>query len=149
MRKLNFQSILQTVDWKQYHQTLINHRALTFWIDEEATQLWNQTTQSNHRKLRLFRYLAITTVLMIKCVFSMLLRELQGFMHFVFKLTRLSLLYSHYECMSKRAKTINIMFKTTNNRTIQHLAIDSTGFKIYDEANGKYKEYNTDEKRVI
>ncbi|ATF08570.1 Mobile element protein [Candidatus Enterovibrio altilux] len=33
----------------------------------------------------------------------------------------------HYPCISKRAKTVNVTFKTKNTGTIQHLAIDSIG----------------------
>ncbi|ATF08867.1 Mobile element protein [Candidatus Enterovibrio altilux] len=40
-------------------------------MDEKATQLWNETQQDNYERLRLFNDLAITTVLMVKCVFLM------------------------------------------------------------------------------
>ncbi|ATF10334.1 hypothetical protein BTN50_1918 [Candidatus Enterovibrio altilux] len=39
-------------------------------------QLWNQIKHGNHGRPHLFSYLAITTVLMAKCVFLMSLRSL-------------------------------------------------------------------------
>ncbi len=42
---------------------------------------------------------------MVKRVFSMPLRGLQGFMNSVFKLAQLPLLYPHYSYINKRAKT--------------------------------------------
>ncbi|ATF09757.1 Mobile element protein [Candidatus Enterovibrio altilux] len=33
----------KTTNWKQHNQALINSGLLTFWIDEEAIPLWNQT----------------------------------------------------------------------------------------------------------
>ncbi|ATF08607.1 Mobile element protein [Candidatus Enterovibrio altilux] len=35
--------------------------SLTFWIDDEAIQLWNQTKRGNYGRLRLFSNLTITT----------------------------------------------------------------------------------------
>ncbi|ATF09662.1 Mobile element protein [Candidatus Enterovibrio altilux] len=44
---------------------------------------------------------------------------------------------SHYSCISKRAKTINVMRKAKNKKSTQHLAIDFTGSKSTVEENGK------------
>ncbi|ATF09627.1 Mobile element protein [Candidatus Enterovibrio altilux] len=49
--------------------------------------------------------------LMVKCVSSMPLNGLQRLILF-FKLVQLPLSYPHYLCISKQAKTINVMFKT-------------------------------------
>ncbi|ATF09782.1 Mobile element protein [Candidatus Enterovibrio altilux] len=40
-------------------------------MDEKAIQLWSQIKHGNHERLSLFSDLFITTVLMVKCVFSM------------------------------------------------------------------------------
>ncbi|WP_180983172.1 transposase, partial [Vibrio vulnificus] len=61
----------KTTNWKHYNQALINRGSLTFWIDEEAIQLWKQIKQGNRGRPRLFSDLAITTALMVKRVFSM------------------------------------------------------------------------------
>ncbi|ATF08789.1 Mobile element protein [Candidatus Enterovibrio altilux] len=39
----------------------------------------------------------------------------------------------HDSCISNRARMVNIVFKTKTKGSIQHLAIDSTGLKIYGE----------------
>nr|WP_263363237.1 transposase [Candidatus Enterovibrio luxaltus] len=57
-----------------------------FWIDEVVTQLWNQTKQGNYGIPPLFSDLAMMTALMVKRVFLILLRGLQGFISFVFNL---------------------------------------------------------------
>lgn len=81
----------KTTDWKRYSKALINRGFLTFWIDEEAIAEWKQNKQGKRGSPRRFSNLAITTALMVKCVFSMPLRTLQGFLDSVFKL----LLTSH------------------------------------------------------
>lgn len=126
----------KTTNWKQYNKALINRGSLTFWIDEEAIREWKQSKQSKQSKRgrpRRFSDLAITTALMVKRVFSMLLRALQGFLDSVFKLANIPPVCPHYTCISRRAKEVEVSFKTKTRGAIQHLAIDATGLKVYGE----------------
>ena len=68
----------KTTNWKRYNQSLINRGSLTFWIDEEAISGWAQSKQKKRGRPHLFSDLAITTALMVKRVFAMPLRALQG-----------------------------------------------------------------------
>ena len=70
----------KTTNWKQYNKALINRGSLTFWIDEEAIAEWKQNKQGKCGRPRRFSDLAITTALMVKHIFSMPLRALQGFL---------------------------------------------------------------------
>jgi hypothetical protein len=101
----------KTTNWKQYNQALINRGSLTFWIDEEAISQWKQQKQGVRGRPRLFSDLAITTALMMKRIFSMALRELQGFMNSIFALAKLPISCPHYTCISRRAKTVEVSFK--------------------------------------
>ena len=70
----------KTTNWKQYNKALINRGSLTFWIDEEAIHHWKQSKQDKRGRPRQFS----DTALMVKRVFSMPLRALQGFIDSVF-----------------------------------------------------------------
>ena len=74
-----FKQSYKTTNWKQYNKDLINRGSLTFWIDEEAIAEWKQNKQGKRRRPRRFSDLAITTALILKRVFFMPLRALQGF----------------------------------------------------------------------
>ncbi len=140
----------KTTNWKQYNQSLINRGSLTFWIDEEAIEQWKaEVRHSKKGRPRLFSDMAITTALMVKRIFSMPLRALQGFIDSVFKLADVPLSCPHYSCISKRAKTVNISFKTKTRGAIQHLAIDATGLKVYGEGEWKVKKHGTEGKRRV
>ncbi len=77
--------------WKRYNHALINLGSLTFWIDEEAIAMWKAKTERCKKdRPRLFSDLTITNALMVKRVFSMLLRALQGIINSVFKLGDIS-----------------------------------------------------------
>lgn len=107
---------------------------------EEAIQQWRHQAKSGKRgRPRLFSELAITTALMVKRVFSMPLRALQGFIDSVFLLAQVPLTCPHYTCISKRAKSVDVSFKCLTRGPIQHLAIDATGLKVYGEGEWKVK----------
>ncbi len=140
----------KTTNRKQYNQALINRASLTFWIDEDAIAKWKAKVELPKKgRPQLFSDLAITTALMAKRIFSMPLRALQGFINSVFKLADIPLSCPHYTCISKRAKTVKIVFKTKTRGTIEHLAIDSIGLKVYGEGEWKVKKHGTDDKRRV
>ena len=141
--------LYKTTNWKQYNKALINRGSLTFWVDEEAIAEWKQSKQGKRRRPRQFSDLAITTAFMVKRVFSMPLRALQGFIDSVFKLANIPLFCPHYTCISRRAKEVDVSFKTKTRGTIQHLAIDSAGLKVYGEGEYKVKKHGTHGKRRV
>ncbi|HDY8021450.1 TPA: IS5 family transposase [Vibrio vulnificus] len=139
----------KTTNWKQYNKALINRGSLTFWIDEEAIREWKQSKQKKRGRPRVFSDLAITTALMMKRIFSMPLRTLQGFIDSVFLLARVPLQCPHYTCISRRAKQVEVSFKPQTSGVIRHLAIDATGLKVYGEGEWKVKKHGTDGKRRV
>lgn len=92
--------------------------------------------------------MAITTVLMMKHVFNLSLRALQGFVDSIFKLMGLSLRCPDYYLASRRAKTVNINTKTPTRGEISHLVIDATGLKIFGEGEWKVRQHEADRRRV-
>ncbi len=86
---------------------------------------------------------------MVKRIFSMPLRALQGFLDSVFNLANIPLICPHYTCISRRAMEVEVSFKTKTREAIQHLAIDATGLKVYGEGKWKVKKHGTDGKRRV
>jgi multidrug transporter EmrE-like cation transporter len=123
----------KTTNCKQGNQSLINRGSLTFLIDEEALSGWTQSKRNKYGWPRRFSDLAITTALMVKRVFSMLLRVQQGFSNSIFRLAHVLLSCPHYTCISRRAKQVEVSFKKKTRGAIQPLAIDATGLKVYGE----------------
>lgn len=76
-------------------------------------------------------------------------RALQGFIDSIFRLAYVTLSCPHYTCISYRAKQVEVPFKIKTRGTIQHLAIDATGLKVYIEAEWKVKKHGTDGKKRV
>jgi hypothetical protein len=85
-------------------------------------------------------------VLVIKRVFRLTLRAAQGFIDSIFTLMNVPLRCPDYTSVSKRAKSVNVSFKTST-RVKSHLVIDSTGLKVFGE--GEWKVKNTAKNAVV
>nr|QIQ16377.1 Mobile element protein [Klebsiella pneumoniae] len=108
---------------------------------------WKWTTDYNRRPQR-YSDLAITTVLVIKRVFRLTLRAAQGFIDSIFSLMNVPLRCPDYSCVSRRAKSVNISFKTPTRGEIAHLVIDSTGLKVFGEGEWKVKKHGQERRRI-
>ncbi|HAL9288010.1 TPA: formate hydrogenlyase transcriptional activator FlhA [Escherichia coli] len=127
-------------NWPTYNKALINRGSITFWLDDEAIQAWYESaTPSSRGRPQRYSDLAITTVLVIKRVFRLTLRAAQGFIDSIFSLMNVPLRCPDYSCVSRRAKSVNISFKTPTRGEIAHLVIDSTGLKVFGEGEWKVK----------
>lgn len=137
------------INWATYNKALIHRGSLTFWLDESAIQAWyDEPNTSSRGRPQRYSELAISTVLMLKRVFCLTLRAAQGFIDSIFTLMKLPLRCPDYSCVSRRAKSVNIPFKTPTRGEIAHLVIDSTGLKVFGEGEWKVKKHGQEKHRV-
>lgn len=80
------------INWSAYNKALRQRGSLTVWLDESAITAWTEKAQPEGRGRPLhYTDMTITTVLMMKRVFNLPLRALQGFVDSIFKLLELPL----------------------------------------------------------
>ncbi len=53
-----------------------------------------------------------------------------------------------YTSVSKRAKSVNVSFKTSTRGEIAHLVIDSTGLKVFGEGEWKVRKHGKERRRI-
>lgn len=77
-------------NWNDYNEALCKRGSVTFWIDDSAIEGWHSKGHHDKRG-RGFQFsdTAIETTLMIKGIFSLPLRALQGFILCIQKTTGL------------------------------------------------------------
>ncbi|SXT17676.1 transposase [Klebsiella pneumoniae] len=85
---------------------------------------------------------------MIKRVFRLTLRAAQGFIDSIFALMNVPLRCPDYTSVSKRAKPVNVSFKTSTRGEIAHLVIDSTGLKVFGEGEWKVRKHGKERRRI-
>lgn len=136
-------------NWSTYNKALRQRGSLTVWLDESAIATWADSAQPEGRNRPLhYTDMVITTVLMMKRVFNLSLRDLQGFVDSIFKLMALPLRCPDYSLVSKQAKSVGISIKTPTRGEISHLVIDATGLKVFDEGEWKVRQHGADRRRV-
>lgn len=136
-------------NWNVYNKALVNRGSLIFWLDESAIQAWyDKPNTSSRGRPQHYSELAISTVLMLKRVFRLTLRAAQGFIDSIFTLMKLPLRCPDCSCVSRRARSVNIPFKTPTRGEIAHQVIDSTGLKVFGEGEWKVKKYGQEKRRI-
>ncbi|MGI3173857.1 IS5 family transposase [Aeromonas veronii] len=128
---------------------MVQRGSLTIWMDEQVIQQWH--CQSHHgRRGRGFHYsdTAIETALMVKGLFKLPLRALEGFINSLFQLMAVPLKSPDYSCISKRAKTVDINYRLPSQGPVAHLVIDATGLKVYGEGEWKIRKHGKEKRRV-
>jgi hypothetical protein len=137
-------------NWPEYNQSLINRGSITFWFDEESIDKWystertkkpgRPTTYSDH---------AIRCGLMIKAVFRIALRALQGLVGSIIKILGLDLACPHYTRFSRRAKGLQIPLRRFMKPGEKlHVVFDSTGVKVYGEGEWKVRKHGYSKRRT-
>jgi hypothetical protein len=122
-------------NWKQYNQSLVNRGSITFWFNDETITKWysaERTKQPGHPDI--YSDDTIRCGLIIKAVFHVALRQLQGLIMSLIKMLEVDLVCPHYSVFSRRAKDLNIPMRKFLKRG-EHLNIifDSTGVKVFGE----------------
>lgn len=124
----------KVTNWSKYNKALVNRGSITFWVDDAAMDSWYSHKHHGGRgRSNSFTDSAIETALMIKGAFGLLLRSLEEFLNSIFKLMDAPLISPTYSCISKRAKTVEIKYRNPSRGAIAHIAIDSTGLKVFGD----------------
>lgn len=85
---------------------------------------------------------------MVKGIFSLPLRALQGFIDSIFALMDFPLRSPNYTSISKRSKTVQVRYKNKPKGSVRHIAIDSTGLKVFGEGEWKVKKHGVEKRRT-
>ncbi len=145
----------KTTNWKEYNDALVTRGSITVWLSDEAIASWNSPVQSGkagHPKT--YSDLAIQTALSIQAVYHLPLRATEGFVQSLLFMMGLAHLKSpDYSTLSYRSKDLNIPMSAAVRKALSsgeslHVAVDSTGVKIYGEGEWKVRKHGWTKRRT-
>jgi hypothetical protein len=84
---------------------------------------------------------------MLKVMFTLPLRALEGFINSLFRLTGMPLTSPDYSSLSRRAKNVKITYRPPSKGNISHLVIDATGIKVFGAGEWRQKCYGLERRR--
>lgn len=136
-------------NWQAYNQALKQRGSLTFWMDDAAIRHWHNDKLTGRRgRSNTYSDSAITTALMMKGVFKLPLRALEGFINSLFEMMKVELKSPDYSCISKRAKTVEVNYRLRCSGPVRHIVIDSTGLKVFGEGEWKIRKHGQEKRRI-
>lgn len=137
-------------NWSEYNKALIQRGSINIWLEEESLKKWYS---SSHTCLagrpETYSDEAILMLLMLREVFKLTLRSLQGFTKSVFALMNLDLSIPSYTQISRRAQNLHKRIKRLiQGKKTYHIIFDSTGLKVYGEGEWKVKVHGKNKRRT-
>jgi hypothetical protein len=135
-------------NWRDYNKALVRRGSLTLWVEQRAVNRWHDTAAPARRgRRRLYSDLAITCALTLREVYGLPLRSTQGLVSSVLRLLGAELPAPHYSTLSRRAATLEVKLPRLPRGPL-HLAVDSTGVKLYGEGEWKVRLHGTEKRRT-
>jgi IS5 family transposase len=139
-----------SINWREYNKELINRGSVSIWFNVESAANWYAPFKKG-KEGRPFKYSdgAIQMLCLLGIRFGLTLRSLQGFAQSILKLMGQDLEVPYYTTFSKRMGRldVNLMEKAKRPGKI-HLAIDSTGLKIFGEDEWKMRTHGKQKRRT-
>lgn len=122
----------QVRNWAEYEAGLRRRGDITVWFSEEAVQAWRARPSGRPGGQQRYSRLAIETALTVRMVFSLPLRQGEGFLRSVCGLLELDIPIPDHSTLSRRAKKLGrIPLAAVPRSGPIHLVIDSTGLRVH------------------
>jgi hypothetical protein len=135
-------------NWRDYNSALVRRGSLTLWAEQGVVNRWRDTACPVRRgRRRFYSDLAITCALTLREVYGLPLRSTQGLVRSVLRLLGADLPAPHYSTLSRRAASLKVKLPRLSRGPL-HLAVDSTGLKLYGEGEWKVRLHGKEKRRT-
>ena len=135
-------------NWRDYNSALVRRGSLTLWVEQRAVNRWRERSRPARRgRRRLYSDLAITCALTLREVYHLPLRATQGLVRSLLPLLGTDLTAPHYSTLSRRAAALAVKLPRRSTGPL-HLAVDSTGVKLYGEGEWKVRLHGAEKRRT-
>ncbi len=128
-------------NWAEYDRALVQRGDITLWISDDAITSWKPAPTRRRGAQRKFSDHAIETALTLRLVFSLPLRQAEGFLRSVLSLMALDLRSPDHTTLSRRSQHLNTQLARVPTKEPIHLIIDSTGLSIVGEGEWAAAKY--------
>lgn len=135
-------------NWSEYDNALVNRGDITIWFAEDyVMQNWSVKPSGKRGAPLVYSNEAVQMLLMLKAVYKLPYRALEGFSRSIMGLMKLNLRIPDHTTMSRRACTVQIHIPRKVRNEPIHLVVDSTGLKIYGEGEWKVRKHGKSKRR--
>jgi hypothetical protein len=134
-------------NWSEYEKALVQRSSITFWLSDDFEEAWLYAGEKQRGSQFDYSEKAIEIMLMIKEVFHLTNRGVEGFVRSLFEMLNIHLRVPDHSTLSKRGKTLRVRLPKKTNKSL-NLVLDSTGLKIYGEGEWKVRKHGYSKHRT-
>ena len=127
-------------NWSQYNKSLINRGNINFWFSKESLKKWRAPRSKKAGRPFKFSDDFIECLSILRYVFHLPLRQLQGFALSFLQMQNCDIPVPHYSCICKRTKkkTVPSIIK---GKKITDVVFDTSGVRVYEAGEWKKERY--------
>jgi Transposase DDE domain len=137
-------------NWPDYNAALVTRGSVTVWLSEDVLASWGSTqrppkgSKGGHPKT--YSDVAIQAALTIREVYSLTYRATEGFVSSLLVMMGTTVKCPDYTTLSYRAETVPVTLSHAAKAALAagealHIAVDSTGVKVYGEGEWKVRKH--------
>ena len=136
-------------NWREYERGLRSRGDVTIWLSEDAIAAWVPPKNGLRGGQRRYSNLAVRTALTLRVVFSLPLRQTEGFLDSLLRLMGLNLKAPDHTTLSRRNQIVAVPPLTRSHDGPIDLIVDSTGLKILGCGEWNAHKHKASKKRRI
>ena len=139
----------RVTNWPEYEKALVQRGNITVWMDKDhLNACWLEKTKTGKKGAsKTYSDDAIQLLLMLKNLFKLPYRSVEGFARSLMHLMGLELRVPDHTQMSRRAATLAVKIPRRERTEPLHIVADSTGLKVYGEGEWKVRMHGVSKRR--
>lgn len=136
-------------NWRQYNESLVRRGDITFWFDEQVLKSWeHDNAQRKVGRPYVYSDVAIEALLTLRELFRLPYRQTEGLGRALAALLQASLAIPDFTSLQKRAAKLKIAIRVDSLPAGPiHVAVDSSGLKVYGEGEWKVRFHGVERRR--
>lgn len=138
--KSRSKAVYHVRNWPEYDRALVNRHSLTIWIAKEVQENWKYKGPKQRGAQFEYSDQAIESMLMLKEIFHLTNRGVEGFVRSLFQLMGVDLPVPDHTTLSTRGKHLQIALPRRTQGRMQ-IVMDSSGLKVYGEGEWKVRKH--------
>lgn len=134
-------------NWSEYDKALVQRGSITFWISDDLEKSWRHTGEKQRGAQFDYSDQAIEIMLIVKEVFHLTNRQVEGFMRSLFAILKMALPVPDHSTLSRRGRKLKVKLPKKSSQRL-NIVMDSTGLKVYGEGEWKVRQHGVSKRRT-
>lgn len=131
--------IYKVRNWSAYTKGVKSRGDISIWLCRDNLKGWCYSGPQKRGGKTIYSDTAIELCLVVKVVFHLPLRQVEGFIRSIFALSHINLPVPDYSLICRRSAGLAIDFKLPGAKKVSDLVVDTTGLTLYGEGEWKVR----------